>query len=132
MCSPYLVGFPQGFPFTPTPTSKWAHYTLEQALSFVAKNGSSVIVCIVSQPYLPFLNNWLISISMQKRQDMVLVIAEDYASLDRVNLLWPGHAVLIPPVLDAEAAHKFGSQVRHSNSIQIHRDFGCISVNKLN
>ncbi|KAG4999669.1 hypothetical protein AAZX31_08G085900 [Glycine max] len=104
------VGFPQGFPFTPTPTSKWAHYTLEQALSFVAKNGSSVIVCIVSQPYLPFLNNWLISISMQKRQDMVLVIAEDYASLDRVNLLWPGHAVLIPPVLDAEAAHKFGSQ----------------------
>ncbi|RDX81076.1 UDP-D-xylose:L-fucose alpha-1,3-D-xylosyltransferase MGP4, partial [Mucuna pruriens] len=105
------LGMPQGFSFTSTSTStsKWGHYTLEQALTFVANNGS-VIVCIVSQPYLPFLNNWLISITMQKRQDMVLVIAEDYASLDRVNNLWPGHAVLIPPVLDAEAAHKFGSQ----------------------
>ncbi|PNX80429.1 UDP-galactose:fucoside alpha-3-galactosyltransferase [Trifolium pratense] len=47
---------------------------------------------------------------MQKRQDMVLVIAEDYPSLYKVNELWPGHAVLIPPVLDVEAAHKFGSQ----------------------
>ncbi|BAT74185.1 UDP-D-xylose:L-fucose alpha-1,3-D-xylosyltransferase [Vigna angularis] len=105
------VGMPQALSFTLTSTSapKWDHYTLEQALSFVAKNGS-VIVCIVSQPYLPFLNNWLISIAMQDRQDMVLVIAEDYASLHRVNDLWPGHAVLIPPVLDAEAAHKFGSQ----------------------
>ncbi|XP_014514919.1 UDP-D-xylose:L-fucose alpha-1,3-D-xylosyltransferase MGP4-like [Vigna radiata var. radiata] len=105
------LGMPQALSFTLTSTSasKWDHYTLEQALSFVAKNGS-VIVCIVSQPYLPFLNNWLISIAMQDRQDMVLVIAEDYASLHRVNDLWPGHAVLIPPVLDAEAAHKFGSQ----------------------
>ncbi|ESW30862.1 hypothetical protein PHAVU_002G188500 [Phaseolus vulgaris] len=105
------VGMPQAFSFTSTSTSasKWDHYTLQQALSFVARNGS-LIVCIVSQPYLPFLNNWLISITMQNRQDMVLVIAEDYASLHRVNDLWPGHAVLIPPVLDAEAAHKFGSQ----------------------
>ncbi|KAK7399831.1 hypothetical protein VNO78_11024 [Psophocarpus tetragonolobus] len=99
------AGVPQGFSLT----SKWAHYSLQEALSLVAKNGS-VIVCIVSEPYLPFLNNWLISITMQKRQDMVLVIAEDYASLHKVNQLWPGHAVLIPPVLDAEAAHKFGSQ----------------------
>jgi len=106
------LGVPQALSFTSTSpsASKWGHYTLEQALSFVARNGS-VIVCIVSQPYLPFLNNWLISITMQNRQDMVLVIAEDYASLHRVNDLWPGHAVLIPPVLDAEAAHKFGSQV---------------------
>ncbi|KAL2343603.1 hypothetical protein Fmac_004888 [Flemingia macrophylla] len=91
------------------PASKWTGYTLQQALSFVAAN-SSVIVCIVSQPYLPFLNNWLISIAMHHRHHMVLVIAEDYASLHRVNQLWPGHAVLIPPVLDADAAHKFGSQ----------------------
>ncbi|CAJ2677832.1 UDP-D-xylose:L-fucose alpha-1,3-D-xylosyltransferase MGP4-like [Trifolium pratense] len=104
------VGMPQKLFFTSNPEiSKWGHYTLDQALTFVAKNGT-VIVCIVSQPYLPFLNNWLISISMQKRQDMVLVIAEDYPSLYKVNELWPGHAVLIPPVLDVEAAHKFGSQ----------------------
>ncbi|XP_057416091.1 UDP-D-xylose:L-fucose alpha-1,3-D-xylosyltransferase MGP4-like [Lotus japonicus] len=104
------VGMPYGLSFTSKPAvSKWGHYTLEQALSFVARNGT-VIVCIVSQPYLPFLNNWLISISMQKRQDMVLVIAEDYYSLYKVNELWPGHAVLIPPVLEAEDAHKFGSK----------------------
>ncbi|XP_020963979.1 uncharacterized protein LOC107647637 [Arachis ipaensis] len=57
--------------------SKWNSYTLDQALSFVAKNGT-VIVCIVSQPYLPFLNNWLISITRQNRQDMVLVIAYEF------------------------------------------------------
>lgn len=113
------VGMPQGLFFTSKPSiSKWGHYTLDQALSFVAKNGT-VVVCIVSQPYLPFLNNWLISISMQKRQDMVLVIAEDYPSLDKVNELWPGHAVLIPPVLDVEAAHKFGSKVCLSHSLLI-------------
>lgn len=105
------VGMPQGVFSTSKPAiSKWRHYTLAQALPFVAKNGT-VIVCIVSQPYLPFLNNWLISITRQKHQDKVLVIAEDYASLYKVNERWPGHAVLIPPVLDAEAAHKFGSQV---------------------
>ncbi|CAI8617720.1 unnamed protein product [Vicia faba] len=106
--SPWL-GVPQNLFFTSNPEiSKWGHYTLDQALTFVAKNGT-VIVCIVSQPYLPFLNNWLISVAMQKRHDMVLVIAEDYHSLYKVNELWPGHAVLIPPVLDVEASHKFGS-----------------------
>lgn len=105
------VGVPQGiFSISAPAISKWRHYTLAQALPFVAKNGT-VIVCIVSQPYLPFLNNWLISITRQNHQDKVLVIAEDYASLYKVNERWPGHAVLIPPVLDAEIAHKFGSQV---------------------
>ncbi|XP_010251585.1 PREDICTED: UDP-D-xylose:L-fucose alpha-1,3-D-xylosyltransferase MGP4-like [Nelumbo nucifera] len=89
--------------------SKWRDYTLAQAVSFVAKNGT-VIVCAVSQPYLPFLNNWLISISRQKHQEQVLVIAEDYATLYKVNQKWPGHAVLIPPVPDTQTAHKFGSQ----------------------
>ncbi|KAB1219528.1 UDP-D-xylose:L-fucose alpha-1,3-D-xylosyltransferase MGP4 [Morella rubra] len=89
--------------------SKWRDYTLAQAASFVAKNGT-VIVCAVSQPYLPFLNNWLISISRQKHQDKVLVIAEDYATLYKVNERWPGHAVLVPPAPDAQTAHKFGSQ----------------------
>ncbi|KAF5451686.1 hypothetical protein F2P56_026773 [Juglans regia] len=89
--------------------TKWRHYSLAQAASFVAKNGT-VIVCAVSQPYLPFLNNWLISISRQKHQDKVLVIAEDYATLYKVNERWPGHAVLVPPAPDAQTAHKFGSQ----------------------
>ncbi|KAM1252563.1 hypothetical protein ACFX13_041391 [Malus domestica] len=65
-------------------------------------------VCAVSQPYLPFLNNWLISIARQKHQDKVLVIAEDYATLYKVNEWWPGHAVLVPPAPDAQTAHKFG------------------------
>lgn len=90
--------------------TKWRHYSLAQAVSFVAKNGT-VIVCAVSQPYLPFLNNWLISISRQNHQDKVLVIAEDYATLYKVNERWPGHAVLVPPAPDAQTAHKFGSQV---------------------
>ncbi|KAJ9681320.1 hypothetical protein PVL29_020279 [Vitis rotundifolia] len=88
--------------------SKWRDYTLAQAAEFVAKNGT-VIVCAVSQPYLPFLNNWLISIARQKHQDKVLVIAEDYATLYTVNQKWPGHAVLVPPAPDAQTAHKFGS-----------------------
>ena len=90
--------------------SKWRDYTLAQAASFVAKNGT-VIVCAVSHPYLPFLNNWLISIARQKHQDKVLVIAEDYATLFKVNQRWPGHAVLVPPAPDSQTAHKFGSQV---------------------
>ena len=90
--------------------SKWRDYTLTQAAAFVAKNGT-VIVCAVSQPYLPFLSNWLISISRQRHQDKVLVIAEDYATLYKVNERWPGHAVLVPPAPDAQTAHKFGSQV---------------------
>ncbi|KAG1371101.1 UDP-D-xylose:L-fucose alpha-1,3-D-xylosyltransferase MGP4 [Cocos nucifera] len=89
--------------------SRWRDYTLAQAAAFVAKNGT-VIVCAVSQPYLPFLNNWLISIARQRHQDKVLVIAEDYATLYKVNQKWPGHAVLIPPAPDAQTAHKFGSQ----------------------
>ncbi|KAF8380130.1 hypothetical protein HHK36_027612 [Tetracentron sinense] len=95
--------------------SKWKEYTLEQAVSFVAKNGT-VIVCAVSQSYLPFLNNWLISISRQKHQEKVLVIAEDYATLYRVNQKWPGHAVLIPPAPDAQTAHEFGTQRKQLNS----------------
>ncbi|KAK6930171.1 Nucleotide-diphospho-sugar transferase [Dillenia turbinata] len=94
--------------------SKWRRYTLDQAVSFVAKNGT-VIVCAVSEPYLPFLNNWLISIARQKHEEKVLVIAEDYATLYKVNKRWPGHAVLIPPVPDAQTAHKFGSQVGFFN-----------------
>ncbi|EOA20914.1 hypothetical protein CARUB_v10001249mg [Capsella rubella] len=104
-----------GSPLFPFPNrlsssqSKWRDYSLAQAAKFVAKNGT-VIVCAVSYPYLPFLNNWLISVSRQKHQDQVLVIAEDYATLYKVNEKWPGHAVLIPPVLDSQTAHKFGSQ----------------------
>ncbi|KAL5571519.1 hypothetical protein UlMin_021116 [Ulmus minor] len=106
------AGMPEGLFSTVKPSvSKWRAYTLPQAASFVAKNGT-VIVCAVSQPYLPFLNNWLISISRQKHQDKVLVIAEDYATLYKVNQRWPGHAVLVPPAPDAQTAHKFGSQVQ--------------------
>ncbi|PKA56051.1 rhamnogalacturonan II specific xylosyltransferase [Apostasia shenzhenica] len=89
--------------------SRWRDYTLHQAAAFVGRNGT-IIVCAVSQPYLPFLQNWLISISRQKHQDQVLVIAEDYATLYEVNNKWPGHAVLVPPAPDAQTAHKFGSQ----------------------
>ncbi|KAF3554952.1 hypothetical protein F2Q69_00013155 [Brassica cretica] len=95
--------------------SDWRDYSLAQAAKFVAKNGT-VIVCAVSYPFLPFLNNWLISISRQKHHEKVLVIAEDYALLYKVNEKWPGHAVLIPPALDPKAAHHFGSQVRRDVS----------------
>ncbi|XP_059651312.1 UDP-D-xylose:L-fucose alpha-1,3-D-xylosyltransferase MGP4-like [Cornus florida] len=88
---------------------KWREYTLGEAVLNVAKNGT-VIVCAVSEPYLPFLNNWLISIVRQKHHEKVLVIAEDYATLYKVNEKWPSHAVLIPPAPDAQTAHKFGSQ----------------------
>ncbi|XP_010415001.1 PREDICTED: UDP-D-xylose:L-fucose alpha-1,3-D-xylosyltransferase 3 [Camelina sativa] len=89
--------------------SDWRDYSLAQAAKFVAKN-ETVIVCAVSYPFLPFLSNWLISISRQKHHEKVLVIAEDYATLYKVNEKWPGHAVLIPPALDPQSAHKFGSQ----------------------
>lgn len=91
-------------------STKWQEYSLAEAASFVARNGT-VIVCAVSQPYLPFLNNWLISVTRQKHHEKVLVIAEDYATLYKVNERWPGHAVLVPPAPDAQTAHKFGSQV---------------------
>jgi hypothetical protein len=42
--------------------------------------------------------------------------AEDYATLYKVNEKWPGHAVLIPPALDPQSAHKFGSQVQREFS----------------
>ncbi|MBA0560032.1 hypothetical protein Golob_016958 [Gossypium lobatum] len=71
--------------------SKWRDYSMAEAASFVTKNGT-IIVCAVSQPYLPFLNNWLISITRQKHQEKVLVIAEDYATLYKINEKWPGHA----------------------------------------
>lgn len=90
--------------------SKWRSYTLSDAVAYVAKN-NTLIVCAVSEAYLSFLNNWLISITRQKHHDQVLVIAEDYATLYKVNERWPGHAVLVPPALEAAAAHKFGSQV---------------------
>lgn len=71
-----------------------------------------VIVCTVSQPYLEFLNNWLISLAKQNRHQAALVIAEDYETLEYVNSRWPGHAVLIPPALDsATPSLRFGSQV---------------------
>ncbi|KAK8958100.1 hypothetical protein KSP40_PGU015008 [Platanthera guangdongensis] len=89
--------------------SRWRDYTLSQAADFVGGKNGTIIVCAVSQPYLPFLQNWLISISRQKHQDEVLVIAEDYATLYKINQKWPGHAVLIPPVPDDQVAHKFGS-----------------------
>ncbi|KAK1282120.1 hypothetical protein QJS10_CPB22g00026 [Acorus calamus] len=91
------------------PDSRWREYTLSEAAAFVEKNGT-VIVCAVSQPYLPFLNNWLISVARRGHHQKVLVIAEDYATLYRVNRKWPGHAVLVPPAPDAQTAHKFGSQ----------------------
>lgn len=90
--------------------SQWRDYSLSEAARFVAKNGT-IIVCAVSHPYLPFLNNWLISIARQKHQDKVLVIAEDYTTLYEVNERWPGHAVLVPPAPEAQTAHKFGSEV---------------------
>ncbi|KAL3615684.1 UDP-D-xylose:L-fucose alpha-1,3-D-xylosyltransferase mgp4 [Castilleja foliolosa] len=88
---------------------KWRAYKLPDAVAYVARN-NTLIVCAVSEAYLPFLNNWLISISRQKQLDKVLVIAEDYATLDKVNARWPGHAVLVPPALEVAGAHKFGSQ----------------------
>lgn len=105
------IGMSQGLFSNPKISIKqWRNYSLQDAASFVAKDGT-VIVCAVSQPYLPFLSNWLISITRQKHQDKVLVIAEDYATLYKVNEKWPGHAVLIPPAPDSQTAHKFGSQV---------------------
>ncbi|KFK27221.1 hypothetical protein AALP_AA8G353300 [Arabis alpina] len=104
-----------GSPLFPFPNkassshSKWRDYSLAHAAKFVAKNGT-LIVSSVNYPYLPFLNNWLISVSRQKHQDKVLVFAEDYATLYKVNEKWPGHAVLTHPSLDSQTAHDYGSQ----------------------
>jgi rhamnogalacturonan II specific xylosyltransferase len=50
----------------------------------VAKEGT-VIVCTVSQLYLAFLNNWLISLAKQGQLHISLIVAEEYATLDFVN-----------------------------------------------
>ncbi|XP_078429040.1 UDP-D-xylose:L-fucose alpha-1,3-D-xylosyltransferase MGP4-like [Wolffia australiana] len=102
---------PAGFLFKNNEGSllRWRDYTLAEAAAFVGKNGT-IILCAVSQPYLPFLNNWLISIARQKHQEKVLVVAEDYATLYKINEKWPGHAVLVPPAPESQTAHKFGSQ----------------------
>ena len=76
-----------------------------------------MLLAAVSGPYLPFLSNWLISVRRAGRADQVLVIAEDYETLDRINAAWPGHAVLVPPAPDARRAHKFGSQARRNPSL---------------
>lgn len=113
-----LLGFI--FPFTSLPRSsseqsaahkreRWHAYTLPEAAHYVAQN-NTVILCAVSQPYLPFLVNWLISVARHRRHQAVLVIAEDYATLYAVNERWPGHAVLVPPAPALQQAHKFGSQ----------------------
>lgn len=112
-----LLGFL--FPFTALPRSskrtiaqkheKWNLYTLQEAVQAVAQN-NTVILCAVSQPYLPFLSNWLISIARHGRHHGVLVIAEDYSTLYSVNDKWPGHAVLVPPAPALQQAHRFGSQ----------------------
>ncbi|GJN14344.1 hypothetical protein PR202_gb01161 [Eleusine coracana subsp. coracana] len=97
-----------GAPPRAPPASPWRAYTLQEAAAFAAAAGNgTVLLAAVSGPYLPFLSNWLISVS---RADQVLVIAEDYETLERINAAWPGHAVLVPPAPDAQAAHKFGSQ----------------------
>ena len=105
-----LFPFPNVSSSSSSLPSNWRDYSLSQAAEFVAKDGT-VIICAVSYPFLPFLNNWLISVSRQNHQDKVLVLAEDYATLYKVNKKWPGHAVLIPPALDSQTAHKFGSPV---------------------
>ncbi|CAN4111512.1 unnamed protein product [Withania somnifera] len=84
---PYIQ-FPQnGFlPRSNLSESKWRDYSLSEAAAFVARN-NTLIVCIV-----------------------MLVTAEDYATLFEVNQRWPGHAVIVPPVLESQSAHMFGSQ----------------------
>lgn len=132
-----LLGFI--FPFTALPRSsselsaaqkreRWHAYTLPEAAHAVAQN-NTVILCAVSQPYLPFLINWLISIARHRRHHAVLVIAEDYATLYAVNEKWPGHAVLVPPAPALQQAHKFGSQVHGLRHIFF--CFICKSCNNL-
>ncbi|XP_074558428.1 UDP-D-xylose:L-fucose alpha-1,3-D-xylosyltransferase MGP4-like [Curcuma longa] len=89
--------------------SRWKDYTVARAAAFAARN-DTLIVTAVSEPFLPLLNNWLISVARQKRQDQVLIFAEDYATLYEINRRWPGHAVLVQPAPDSQTAHNFGSQ----------------------
>ncbi|KMZ60203.1 Nucleotide-diphospho-sugar transferase family protein [Zostera marina] len=94
--------------------SKWRDYDLPDAAAFVggSSGNGTVIVCIVSYPYMDFLKNWLISVASFGHAGKVLVVAEDYETLEYVNRRWPGHSVLIPPALEnvGGIAHKFGSQ----------------------
>ncbi len=46
----------------------------------MAKEGT-VIVCTVSQLYLAFLNNWLISLAKQGQHHIVLIVADECATL---------------------------------------------------
>lgn len=87
----------------------WRSYTLRQAAQALAVDGI-LIVCTVSHPYMPFLNNWLISLAKYNRHQAVLIIAEDYTTLDFVNSRWPGHSVLIPPASSETTSLRFGSQ----------------------
>ncbi|KAG6496046.1 hypothetical protein ZIOFF_043894 [Zingiber officinale] len=91
------------------PVSRWKDYTVARAAGFAARN-DTLIVTSVSEPFLPMLNNWLISIARKKRQDQVLIFAEDYATLYEINRRWPGHAVLVQPAPDSNAAHDYGSR----------------------
>ncbi|KAG2654366.1 hypothetical protein PVAP13_1NG484919 [Panicum virgatum] len=86
------------------PASRWRAYTLQEAAAFAAANGT-VLLAAVSGPVdlSPFLSNWLISV---RRADQVLVIAEDYETLDRINAAPPpppppppppSHPALRPP-----------------------------------
>jgi hypothetical protein len=104
----------------PSSSSSWRSYTLQDAAASAAAAGNgTVLLAAVSGPYLPFLSNWLISVRRAGRADQVLVIAEDYETLDRINAAWPGHAVLVPPAPDAQTAHKFGSQVRRKPPLKL-------------
>ncbi|XP_074558431.1 UDP-D-xylose:L-fucose alpha-1,3-D-xylosyltransferase 1-like [Curcuma longa] len=91
------------------PESRWKDYTVARAAAFAARN-DTLIVTAVSEPFLSLMNNWLISVARQKRQDQVLIFAEDYASLYEINRRWPGHAVLVQPAPDSQTAHNYGSQ----------------------
>jgi hypothetical protein len=65
----------------------------------VAKEGT-VILCTVSQLYLAFLNNWLISLAKQGQHHIALIVADECATLDFVNEGWLGHVISVPPAPD--------------------------------
>jgi hypothetical protein len=63
-------------------------------------NEGTVIVCTLSQLYLAFLNNWLISLAKQGQHHIALIVADECATLDFVNEGWLGHVVSVPPAPD--------------------------------
>ncbi|KAI4990484.1 hypothetical protein ZWY2020_038847 [Hordeum vulgare] len=78
--------------------SPWRSYTLQDAAAFATASGNgTIILAVVSGPYLPFLSNWLVSVRRAGRANQVLVIAKDYETLERINAAWPGHVVLVLP-----------------------------------